>query len=387
MPFNVVIKYIRKAYTNFASHIYDIPPRMLAFLILINLVLIPYLIPLGPLTRNLKILTEANLLAILAVSWDLLVGRTGQISLGHAIFFGVGAYGTAILYKYLSWPIWVTIPVSMVAGACIALIIGVPCLRLKGPYLALLTMALPIAVVGFIIYFFPYELGQTGYISVPRVFQPSFFPKEPKLRLYGPYITDYYLSLALLTISSVIIYKVATSKTGIVFISILDDELGSKACGINVTKYKLLSLTISGLFGSLAGAFYAHMIASAAYTRLFLDVEATLPMKFSYIPIVATILGGIGTIYGPILGVYLYILLEDLAFPKIFEYLSNFGIKVDPGMQIIITLVIFMAIVVLLIIRWPRGIARAIVEKLEDLEEPREVEEILKGKTKKGEKS
>lgn len=382
MPFNAVIKYARKAYTNFASHIYDIPPRMLAFLILVNLALIPYLIPLGPLTRNLKILTEANLLAILAVSWDLLVGRTGQISLGHALFFGVGAYGTAILYKYLSWPIWVTIPISMVAGACIALIIGVPCLRLKGPYLALLTMALPIAVIGFIIYFFPYELGQTGYISVPRVFVPTLFPERTPLRLYGPYIADYYLSFALMTISSVIIYKVATSKTGIVFISILDDELGSKACGINVTKYKLLSLTISGLFGSLAGAFYAHMIASAAHTRLFLDIEATLPMKFSLIPIVATILGGIGTIYGPIFGTYIYILLEDFAFPKMFDYLRTFGIEVDPAMQIPITLVVFIAIVVLLIVRWPRGIARAIVEKLEDLEEPREVEEILKGKTK-----
>ncbi|MEM3666815.1 MAG: branched-chain amino acid ABC transporter permease [Candidatus Bathyarchaeia archaeon] len=359
---------------------------MLAFLILINLALIPYLIPLGPLTRNLRILTEANLLAILAVSWDLLVGRTGQISLGHAIFFGIGAYGTAILYKYLSWPIWVTIPISIVAGAAIALIIGVPCLRLKGPYLALLTMALPIAVTGFIIYFFPYEAGQTGYISVPRIFQPSLFPTR-ELRMYGPYIANYYLSLALMTISSVIIYKVATSKTGIVFISILDDELGAKACGINVTKYKLLSLTISGLFGSLAGAFYAHIVASAAHTRLFLDVEASLPMKFSFIPIVSTILGGIGTIYGPILGTYIYILLENLVFPQIFNYLTNFGIKVDPGLQIPITLAIFLSIVVLLIVRWPRGIARAIVEKLEDLEEPREVEEILKGKTKGGEKS
>lgn len=386
MPFNAVIKYFRKAYTSFASHIYDIPPRMLAFLILINLALIPYLIPLGPLTRNLRILTEANLLAILAVSWDLLVGRTGQISLGHAIFFGIGAYGTAILYKYLSWPIWVTIPISIVAGAAIALIIGVPCLRLKGPYLALLTMALPIAVTGFIIYFFPYEAGQTGYISVPRIFQPSLFPTR-ELRMYGPYIANYYLSLALMTISSVIIYKVATSKTGIVFISILDDELGAKACGINVTKYKLLSLTISGLFGSLAGAFYAHIVASAAHTRLFLDVEASLPMKFSFIPIVSTILGGIGTIYGPILGTYIYILLENLVFPQIFNYLTNFGIKVDPGLQIPITFAIFLSIVVLLIVRWPRGIARAIVEKLEDLEEPREVEEILKGKTKGGEKS
>ena len=243
-------------------------------------------------------------------------------------------------------------------------------------------MALPIAVIGFIIYFFPTQAGQTGYLVVPRIFTPSLFPKDVKMRLYGPYIADYYLSLALMALSSVIIYKIATSKTGIVFVSILDDELGAKACGINVTKYKLLSLTISGLFGSLAGAFYAHMFASAANTRLFLDIEATLPMKFSFIPIVATILGGIGTIYGPIFGVYVYILLEDFIFPKLFEYLKTFGIVIEPAMQVPLILVIFISIVVLLIVRWPRGIARAIVEKLEDLEEPREVQEILKEKTK-----
>jgi len=377
MPLNTITKNFRKAYTEFTTRIYDIPPRMLAFLILVMFTLLPYLIPYGrPLREILSVLISANLMAILAVSWDLLVGRTGLISLGHALFYGVGAYGTAILYKYFGWPIWITIPLGMLAGVGIALIIGFPCLRLKGPYLALLTMAIPLSVTGFLYYFGDVFGRERGIADLPRVF--------PGLRLYDRYIADYYLSLALLTICSIIIYKLATSKTGMVFVSILDDELATKACGINVTKYKLMSLAISGLFGSLAGAFYAHMVSGSANPRFFVDPTAILPMENSLVPIIAAILGGIGTIYGPIVGVYLYRLLQDFAFPRMFECLKTIGITVDVYLQPHIALVAFISIIVLLIVRWPRGIARAIVEWLEDLEEPREVEEILKEKAEKG---
>ena len=375
MPLNLVTKYIRKAYTEFTTRIYDVPPRMLALLILIMFTLLPYIVPYGrQLRETLSILTSANLMAILAVSWDLLVGRTGLISLGHALFYGVGAYGTAILYKYMGWPIWITIPLGTLAGAGIALIIGFPCLRLKGPYLALLTMAFPLSVTGFLYYFGDIFGRERGIANLPRVF--------PGLKLYDRYIADYYLSLALLTLCSIIIYKVATSKTGMVFISILDDELATKACGINVTKYKLMSFTISGLFGSLAGAFCAHIVSGSANPRFFIDLTGLLPMEYSLIPIIASILGGIGTIYGPIIGVYLYRLLEEFAFPNLFLYLKNAGVTIDVYLQPHITLVAFISIIVLLIVRWPRGLARAIVEKLEDLEEPREVEEILKEKAK-----
>ena len=384
MSINIVTKYLRKIYTEFATHVYDVPPRMLALLILILFALIPFIIPYGPTTRRLNILTSANLIAILAVSWDLLVGRTGQISLGHALFYGVGAYGTAILYKYFSWPVWVTIPMGMLAGAGIALIIGVPCLRLKGPYLALLTMAFPLSVTGFLYYFGEIFGRERGIADLPQVFEREVIKKNfgIEITIYDRFIANYYLSLTLLTLCSILIYKLATSKTGIVFVSILDDELGTKACGINVTKYKLMSFTISGLFGSLAGAFYAHMISGSANPRFFVDPTALLPMENSLIPIVATILGGIGTIYGPIVGVYIYRLLEEFAFPNLFEYLKILGITVDVYMQTPIKLVAFISIVVLLIVRWPRGIARAIVEKLEDLQEPREIEEILKEKGK-----
>jgi branched-chain amino acid transport system permease protein len=342
---------------------------MFAFLLLLALAAIPFCF-FGTLeARKLDILTSANLIAILAVSWDLLVGRTGQISLGHALFYGAGAYSTAILFKYYQWPFWVTIPLSLIVGVGVALLIGIPCLRFKGPYLALLTMAFPISILGFLYYFREFFGGETG-ITVPRIF-PGF-----KMNfLFDTFIYNYYLSLALLSLSALIIYKLATSKTGIVFVSILDDELGAKACGINITKYKLLAIAISGLFGSLAGAFAAHMTVGSANPRYFLDNTALIPMEYSIIPIVATILGGIGTIYGPIIGTYIYYLL--------FRYVFVDIIKVDPHMQILI----FIALIVSLIIKWPRGIVRTLVEKLEDLQEPREIEEIEKERHRMAEES
>jgi branched-chain amino acid transport system permease protein len=341
---------------------------MLAFLILVLLAVIPCAI-INPLKLE-DILVPANLMAILAVSWDLLVGRTGQISLGHALFYGAGAYGTALLFKYFNWPIWVTIPISLVVGVGVALIIGVPCLRMKGPYLALVTMAFPLAITGFLYYFRDIFGGETGIGDIREFVDGQTvlrrFPKVfPSLTAFDKIIANYYLSLALMAISSIIIYKIATSKTGIVFISILDDELGSKACGINVTKYKLMSFGLSGLFGSLAGTFYAHMVEGKANANFF-------HFSNSITPIIVTILGGIGTIYGPLVGTYIYYLLNKYIFTEV--------IPLDPTIQ----LLLFIIVVILLIIKWPRGVARVIVEKLEDLEEPREIEEIEKERAKKG---
>jgi branched-chain amino acid transport system permease protein len=355
------VRYLRRAYTSFATHVYDVPPRMLAFLIFIILMIVP-------LTQlNLSILEEltyANMIAILAVSWDLLVGRTGQISMGQAIFWGVGAYSAALLFQYFGWPAWMTIPITLLVGVGIAVAIGIPCLRVKGPYLALVTMSLPLAATGFL-YFYPGVFHSDIGIPLGSLFPASF-------GWTGHFVANYYLSLSLMAISAVIIYKIATSKTGVVFVSLLDDELASKASGINVTKYKLMAFAISGLFGSLAGCVEAYFSSRATPTTSF-DVI------ISILPILVTILGGIGTIYGPLVGTYIYYLLDQYVFPPIVRF-------VDPSLARstdVIGLIIFLAIVIIFATRWPRGIARAIVDKLDDLQEAREIEEIEKKKVKR----
>lgn len=350
------IKYFRKAYTTFATHIYDVPPRMTAFLLFIILSLLPLT---GLRTTTLQTLIALNFMAVLAISWDFLI-RSGQASLGHALFFGVGAYSTALLFKYLSWPPLVTIPLGVLVGVGIALLIGVPCLRVKGPYLAIVTFSFPLVLEG-VIRFFP-ELGKDfGITNLPRLF--------PTLTYTQRWLAEYYLSFALMAISAIILYKIAYSKTGIVFVSILDDELASKACGINITKYRVLAFVISGLFASLAGGIAAHsdLFQRRASPTFF-------STQYSFIPIIAAVLGGMATVYGPLIGVYFYTFLDRYVLEQIFN--------LDDWTRALI----FVLIVVILLIKWPRGVGRTIVEKLEDLEEPREIEEIEKERAKKAEK-
>jgi branched-chain amino acid transport system permease protein len=339
--------YLRRFYSSFLAHVVDIPPRLLALLLSILLVVLPLT---GIPITTLFMLTTANVLAIFAASWDLLVGRTGQISLGHSVFFGVGAYGTGLLFLYLKWPLWVTIPLSLLAGALIALIIGIPCLRVRGHYLALVTLALPIILSSLILFFRDFTRGDYGIWGLPAYF--------PNLPYNQQYVAEFYLTLFLLFISAVIMYKIANSKIGLVFMSILDDELASKACGINITKYKLMAFTLSGMFGSLAGSVNVHLLGNHVASL------ASLSLTISFMVIVYTIFGGIGTIYGPIVGVFSLVILERFILTQRLEVVSSWR------------LIFFSVLIIVLLILWRgRGLARFVTDKLADLEEARNLDE------------
>jgi len=306
--------------------------------------------PKNPATNYiLRVLIFANIYAIFASSWDLLVGRCGQISLGHALFFGVGAYTTALLWKYYGLPLWVTIPIGMLIGTLVAVLVGFPSLRVKGPYLALMSMAFPLILTAIVFYFKDVTGGENG-LQLPT--SARFFPS---LSIFDQRIAEYYLTLLLLFVSVIVIYKIASSRTGIVFVSILDDELGSKACGINVTKYKIMAFAISALFASLAGAVYTHLLTSASPHSLGTVVSFTI--------VITTILGGMGTIYGPIVGTYIFFVLD--------RYILRVVVDIPDVWHVLI----FIIPVVILIIKWPRGIARFVTDKLEDLAEEREIEQ------------
>lgn len=355
----MVMSYLRRAYSSFTAHVFDIPPRFMVLLLLLLLLLVPLS---NISSYYLSILIYANVIAIFAASWDLLVGRTGLISLGHALFFGIAGYSTALLFKSYGLPIWITIPLATLFSSMISLFIGFICLRVKGPYLALVTMAFPLILSNIfswspLIPIFGGEFGIRGL--------PSFFPQ---LSIRSQRIAEYYLTLILLFISAVIIYKIANSKTGIVFISILDDEVASKACGINVTRYKLMSFITSGFFASLAGCIQAHLL-KVANPPMF-------SLTLSFAVVIVTFLGGIGTIYGAIVGAYIYLLLDNyvlgILLPLILERFLGFTL---PSEFDYAKFGIFAFIVVIMVIKWPRGIARFVTDKLEDLEEARDLDE------------
>ncbi|MDH5462234.1 MAG: branched-chain amino acid ABC transporter permease [Candidatus Bathyarchaeota archaeon] len=346
MNLKMVAAYFRRAYSSFATYVFDVPARLMAFLLFLLLLTYPITRPRLPL---LFILTSANIMAIFAASWDLLVGRSGQISLGHALFFGIGAYGTGMLTEYFGLSLWVTIPLSMLAGVLVALVIGYPCLRVKGPYLALVTMAFPLILTGVIFYFKDITGGESGIYGLPRFF--------PDLRMYDLQLAEYYLTLILVSVSGIILYKIANSKTGIVLVSILDDELASKASGINVTKYKLLAFAISGLFATMAGSINVHLLQSGAANM------SSLTVTLSFMAVIVTIFGGLGTIYGPIAAAYILTILD--------RYILQTMVEVPTEWHMLI----FILFIIVLIIKWPRGIARFVTDRLEDLQEERELEE------------
>ena len=348
----MVKTYLRSIYTSFATHVLDIPSRLLALLSFLLLLFLPLTLAYGKGQQGhiiLGVLISANLFAIYAASWDLLVGRSGQISLGHGIFFGIGAYATALSYAFFKLPPWVTILLAMLTAVLAALILGYPCIRVRGPYLALVTMAFPL-IAASLVQVFKHVTRGGDTMHAPRLFPFLDFISGQRT------IAEFYLTTVLLLVSSIIMYKVANSKIGIVLVSILDDELGSKACGIDVTKYKLLAFSVSALFASLAGSVYAHTAVSGAEHSVFY-------LTLSFLPVIFTILGGIGTIYGPIVAAYTLTFLD--------QYVLSVPIRVHAYWHPII----FIIPVILFVIKWPRGIARFVTDKLEDLSEERELEE------------
>jgi len=341
--------FFRRIYLSFATKVFDVPSKLLAFLLFLLLLAIPAT---RPSSYILLILIISYIYAIFAASWDLLVGRAGLVSLGHALFFGIAAYTSAILSKFYGLPIWATIPLAMLFCALVAVLLGFPSLRVKGPYLTLVTMAFPLILHTSLFAFDPPIGGEYGIAGPPR-----FFPRE--FLMGTEFLAEYYLVLLVLFVSAIILYKIANSKTGIVFVSILDDESASKACGINVTKYKLLAFVISATFAGLAGGVYAHSFGALGSV----SPGGVLGLTTSFYPVIMTIFGGIGTIYGPIVGAFtLWTLMEFFQFANELRVL------------------IYVSIIVVFILKWPEGIAKFVVKKLDELTEKRELEEREKKK-------
>ena len=285
---------VKRLLKNFRWGVLPVPGRLIAFIFFVFLFLFP-LISID--NYLLLVLIFTNIFVIFAVSWDLLSGYTGLVNFGHALFFGVGAYGSALLYKYLGWPLWVTIPLGAVAATLIGVITCFPALKLRGPYLSLLTLAFPLMLYG-IVHALPIDVagGPFGIWPIPA--------------LANSRLGEYYIVLIVMTVSVLIMWKLTDAgsryiRTGLIFHAIREDEIAARAVGINTIKYKVLAFAIGGLFAGIAGGLYAHvqMIAS----------PSTLTMTMSFQVIIWVIFGGIVSIYGPVVGAYtLFPLLELL---------------------------------------------------------------------------
>jgi branched-chain amino acid transport system permease protein len=319
---------LRRLFKDFQGDVLAIPGRLIALIFFVLLFLIPLI------TREPYILRTfifANMFVIFAVSWDFISGYTGQVNFGHALFFGVAAYSTALLNKYLGLQPWATIPIGALVAVLAGVIMCLPALRLRGPYLSLVTLAFPLILLGIIKAFPDFTGGEHGISGLPG--------------LADSRTANYYISVLVMIVSVLIMWKLTDAKsslvrTGIIFHAIREDEIAARATGINTIRYKMLAFAVGGFFAGVAGGLYAHFLKIAG--------PSTLDMMLSFQAIIWTVFGGIVSIYGAVVGVYfLYPLMELL--------------RVVPELRFLI----FAAIVILILLFMPEGIAVWIRDKIE----------------------
>ncbi len=244
---------------------------IIALALLAILVAIPYLFPGNQLLLTIFVL--ANVWAILAMSWDLLSGYTGQISFGHSFFFGIGGFTSALLGLNLGWSPLFTIPIAGIMAAVGGLLIAAPALRLRGPYLSLITLVSALGIEQLIRFLKIGSTGAEGAIQCEYDFV-NFTPPKCVPGISDNPIEVYYLSLGLMVLIAVALMLLVRTRVGLAFEAIRDDEEAAAAAGINPAKFKILAFAISGFIAGLAGAFLVHTLKQASPRQvLSLDVS------------------------------------------------------------------------------------------------------------------
>jgi branched-chain amino acid transport system permease protein len=239
----------------------------------------------------LQVFTHALLLAVLALAWNIL-GISGSISLGHAAFFGVGAYTSGLLSLESGVSPWATIPLAALAAMAVSLSVWLFCRRLRGAYFALATLA---------------------FVEIPRVLTDNWdsltrgslglvgLPGLPALRLGSHYFDisasstgSYYFVLVFGLLSLAIVTLILRSNLGLALQAIREEETAAASLGIQVQGYRLLALLLSASFSGITGACYAHLVR-------YIEPGMVYGLHFSAIPVIFAICGGRFTILGPAL--------------------------------------------------------------------------------------
>jgi branched-chain amino acid transport system permease protein len=288
----------------------------------------------------LYILNTIGIAAIAAIGLNILIGFTGQISLGHGAFFGVGAYAAAILATRLGLGFYLAIPAAGIITALVGMIFGIPSGRLKGLYLTIATLAGQFIIEYVLIHWDSLTKGTMGItIPAPNVFHWEIAGDKSFFFLI-------FLSLVLMTWFAVNIMR---SKYGRAFIAIRDNDRAAEGMGIPIFKYKLLSFGISSFYAGFAGALWAYYMVSIT-TEPF-----NLGLSVEYIAMV--IIGGMGNIPGAIFGATFITLLNELL-RYVTGLLMNVGFVTSSGLNMApLREFVFGLAIVLFILLEPRGIA------------------------------
>jgi branched-chain amino acid transport system permease protein len=262
------------ALTSWREMSYLLVPRGV---LIFGLLLLPFLLDM----YWQRVLCAAGIYALLALGFDFLAEFVGLVCLGGAFFIGAGAYISGLLNAQLGWPPLLTIPIATVAGAFISTFVLLPCLRLRGIYFAIISFMFPLLTVYIIIALNIF--GGTEGITALSTFPNTWL--------------DQYLILGAVIVALFALRRLVNEDIGLILRSIKDNDQAVKASGISITSYKIKAVFISALVGCFGGAYLSHLYGWVGLSQFALD--------FSILPIAATVMGGMGTLVGPVLGAFI----------------------------------------------------------------------------------
>lgn len=277
---------------------------------------------------NVLILTL--LFAALSQSWNLLGGYCGQVSLGHALYFGIGAYATSILYVKFGITPWGGLLAGGIIAALIALALGYPCFRLKGHYFSIATIV--IAEIGLLLFHNWDYAGAALGIQWP--FTPDSWWTLQFARDKAPY---FYFALGLFAVTWLVTFSIVESKWGYWWRAVKDNAEAAESLGVTIFHSKMAAAAISAFFTAVGGGFYAAFVS-------YIDPDSVMHFRFSLLMALPAVLGGVGSLWGPAIGALILIPLAELTR----SYLGGSGSGLD--------LVIYGGLVMIVSLTRPEGI-------------------------------
>ena len=294
------------------------------------LILFLFVAPLFSTPFQLHVMIMMCINIIMAISMWLL-SMTGLISFGQAGFMFIGAMTSTLLVKNLGWPFWLCIPLTGIIPALVCVPIGRLCIRVKGVYFFIVTLAFGFVVNGVFAYFRNPFGGWYGILHIPPPEPHSLFTPLNKTPFY-------YLAVVLTLVTCWVIYRISRSRLGMTFWSIEKSDILAESVGINVVKYKLLAFVISAFFAGIAGTYYAHYFSYIS--------PLVFSFNMSFFTLIYIIVGGSLTFSGPIVGAAALTLIP--------EFFRATGVY---------QMLIFGVILVLSMLFMPRGIMGFVEER------------------------
>ena len=240
------------------------------------------------------ILTVVPVWAVMGLSWNLLSGYSGFVSFGHAAFFGLGAYFVAL--TQIKWGLtpWAGIPLAGLVGGLAALVVGIPTFRLRGHYFALAMLAYPLALL--------YVFEWLGYQELALPMQRDAAARYMQFEDHRVYV---WLAVVLMVAAMLLTLRVERSRFGMSLVAIKEDEAAAEAAGIRTLRTKLKAITVSGAIAGIAGGFYAVVL-------LVVTPPAVFGMLVSAQALIVTMFGGVGTVWGPVIGALTLVPLSEV---------------------------------------------------------------------------